>query len=60
MPRATGLAAEIHKQRSEIETQLNKGSGGQFEVVLDGTHLFSKKKEGRFPETQEILEKIPV
>jgi selT/selW/selH-like putative selenoprotein len=36
-----------------------KGSGGQFEVVLDGALLFSKKKEGRFPENQEILDLIP-
>jgi selT/selW/selH-like putative selenoprotein len=38
---------------------LIKGSGGQFEVVLDGTLIFSKKAEGRFPEPGEILEKIP-
>jgi selT/selW/selH-like putative selenoprotein len=30
-----------------------------FEVVLDGTLLFSKKQVGRFPDTGEILEKIP-
>jgi predicted Rdx family selenoprotein len=29
-------------------------------VVVDGTNIFSKKKEGRFPEHQEILDKIPV
>jgi selT/selW/selH-like putative selenoprotein len=31
-----------------------------FEVVVDGQNIFSKKKEGRFPDTQEILDKIPV
>jgi selT/selW/selH-like putative selenoprotein len=31
-----------------------------FEVVLDGTLLFSKKQAGRFPETHEILDKIPL
>jgi selT/selW/selH-like putative selenoprotein len=30
-----------------------------FEVVLDGQLIFSKKELGRFPETGEILEKIP-
>jgi selT/selW/selH-like putative selenoprotein len=30
-----------------------------FDVVLDGQLLFSKKQQGRFPETDEILEKIP-
>lgn len=38
---------------------LIKGSGGQFEVVLDGKLVFSKKALGRFPETAEILELIP-
>jgi selT/selW/selH-like putative selenoprotein len=28
-------------------------------VVLDGQLIFSKKQLGRFPEAQEILEKIP-
>ncbi len=28
--------------------------GGVFEVTVDGTLLFSKKKEGRFPEFKEI------
>ena len=51
--------AEIRKQHPEIETRLVKGSGGQFEIVLDGRLLFSKKQVGRFPETREILEQIP-
>ena len=51
--------AEIRKQRSDVETELHKGSGGQFEVVLDGTLIFSKKQQGRFPEPAEILEQIP-
>jgi selenoprotein W-related protein len=36
-----------------------KGSGGVFEVVLDGQLIFSKKQVGRFPDVAEILEKIP-
>jgi selT/selW/selH-like putative selenoprotein len=27
-----------------------------FEVVVDGKEIFSKKKAGRFPESQEILD----
>jgi selenoprotein W-related protein len=38
---------------------LLKGGGGQFEVVLDGRLIFSKKELGRFPEPGEIIEKIP-
>jgi selenoprotein W-related protein len=51
--------AEIRKQRPDLEARLIKGSGGVFEVVLDGRTIFSKKELGRFPETQEILEQIP-
>ena len=52
------MAAEI-KNAKGIETQLIKGSGGQFEVVLDGDLIFSKKQLGRFPEVDEILDKLP-
>jgi len=52
------LAAEIKKQRS-VEVELHRGSGGQFEVMLDGKLLFSKKQVGRFPDTEEILSQIP-
>jgi selT/selW/selH-like putative selenoprotein len=38
---------------------LIKGSGGQFEVALDGHLLFSKKATGRFPDPGEILDQIP-
>jgi selT/selW/selH-like putative selenoprotein len=37
---------------------LIKGSGGQFEVVVDGRLVFSKKQLGRFPEPSEILSHI--
>jgi selenoprotein W-related protein len=30
------------------------GSGGAFEVEVDGKLVFSKKKTGRFPEYDEI------
>jgi selT/selW/selH-like putative selenoprotein len=43
----------------DVEPNLIKGSGGVFEVVLDGQLLFSKKATGRFPDPQEILAQIP-
>jgi selenoprotein W-related protein len=52
------LAAEIRKSRG-VEATLIKGAGGQFEVVLDGRLIFSKKQVGRFPEPKEILDQIP-
>ena len=49
----------MRKHRPGIEVKLIRGSGGQFEVVLDGRPVFSKKQLGRFPELKEILERIP-
>ncbi|HEX9654229.1 MAG TPA: Rdx family protein, partial [bacterium] len=37
---------------------LIEGSGGVFEITRDGALIFSKKKVGRFPEHQEIIEKL--
>ena len=38
-----------------VESELTAGSGGVFEVTVDGKKLFSKKALGRFPEDGEIL-----
>lgn len=32
-----------------------RGGGGVFDVMLDGKLLFSKHKQGRFPEPGEVL-----
>ena len=56
--RATSLAAEIKNARG-IEARLIKGRGGQFEVVLDGRLIFSKKQLGRHANPGEILALIP-
>lgn len=48
----------MKKQRG-IDAKLIKGSGGVFEVVLDGQTIFSKKQAGRFPDHAEVLERIP-
>ena len=34
------------------------GSGGQFEVVLNGDLIFSKKQQGRYPEIKELKDAI--
>jgi selenoprotein W-related protein len=34
------------------------GSGGQFEVVIDGKTAYSKKATGRYPEIQELKEAV--
>ncbi len=33
---------------------LIQGSGGVFEVVIDGRLVFSKRQLGRFPEPEEV------
>jgi selenoprotein W-related protein len=48
------LAAEL-KQHLDITATLTPGSGGVFDVTVDGRLLFSKKTVGRFPEEGEIL-----
>ena len=57
LPRASSLAAEIKKQLG-LESQLVRGSGGIFEVSVDGERIFSKKAEGRFPSEKEIVDKL--
>lgn len=37
------------------EVELKKGSGGVFEITVDGKLAFSKKALGRFPTDDEVL-----
>jgi selT/selW/selH-like putative selenoprotein len=38
---------------------LIRGSGGEFEITLDGRVLFSKREQGRFPDLEEVLSQLP-
>ena len=38
-----------------LEVELVRGGGGVFDVSIDGKVLFSKHKQGRFPEPGEVL-----
>jgi len=51
------LAAKISRELG-IEAELIKGSGGVFDVIVDGQLIFSKLKTGRFPEDDEVLEHL--
>jgi len=51
------LAAEIEEKTGSRPT-LKKGSGGVFEVTVDGRLVFSKKALGRFPEHDEVLSSL--
>ena len=57
MPKAAGLAQAI-KGKLGVESKLIEGSGGIFDVVVDGDLIFSKDNEDRFPEHEEILDAI--
>lgn len=38
-----------------ITASVTEGANSQFDVLADGELLFSKQREGRFPEDDEIL-----
>jgi predicted Rdx family selenoprotein len=37
------------------EASIAEGQKGQYDVVADGSLVFSKQRQGRFPEDAEIL-----
>jgi selT/selW/selH-like putative selenoprotein len=56
-PEAASLAKAIKKEVG-LDVELIKSGGGAFEVMADKKLIFSKKKEQRFPENQEVLESL--
>jgi predicted Rdx family selenoprotein len=38
-----------------VEAKIVSGETSQFDVVSDGALVFSKQREGRFPEEEEIV-----
>jgi selT/selW/selH-like putative selenoprotein len=50
------LANELNAQGHDA--QAIEGVKSQFDVEVDGTLVFSKQSEGRFPEHDEILAKV--
>ena len=51
------MAAEIKKDFG-IETTLTPGGRGVFDVVVDGTTVYSKSKTDRFPAPGEVTQAI--
>ncbi len=47
------MGDELNKKFG-AEIELVAGSGGVFEVSLDGKKIFSKRKLNRFPEEREV------
>ena len=52
------MAAELKRERG-VDAALIQGAGGEFEVVVDGNLVFSKKALGRHAEPGEVLGLIP-
>lgn len=57
LPRAASLATEILQKygTSVSSLKLIPSGGGVFEISKDDALVFSKKKEGRFPEEDEVF-----
>lgn len=52
------MAAELNEAFPDLEVKLIPGSGGIFEVTLDGGLVFSKKRLGRHAQPGEVVEAI--
>ncbi len=51
------MSAEI-EQALGVKPELVKGDNGVFDVVADGTTVFSKHRENRFPGPGEIVQEL--
>ena len=38
-----------------MQAELVKGANGVFDVACDGKLVFSKHRDGRYPETEEVI-----
>jgi selenoprotein W-related protein len=58
--RAAWMAQELLTTfQSELgEVALVPGTGGEFEVRLDGRSIWSRAGEGRFPEIKELKQRV--
>jgi selT/selW/selH-like putative selenoprotein len=41
------------------DASMTPGGKGQFDVIADGSLVYSKQDAGRFPEEAEVLELLP-
>ena len=56
-PRAL-RARDLVKEQFKTNIDLVASSGGVFEITVDDKLVFSKKKEGRFPTDNELIELV--
>ena len=53
--KAQGVGDEILDMYPNTEVILEVGEGGQFDVFMENSLIFSKDKTNRFPEEGEII-----
>ncbi|MBI4010520.1 MAG: SelT/SelW/SelH family protein [Candidatus Aenigmarchaeota archaeon] len=58
LPFAENLKKTIEGHNKAAKVALEGGKSGILDVYVDSKLIFSKHKEGRFPESKEILEKV--
>ncbi|MCG8339211.1 MAG: Rdx family protein [Proteobacteria bacterium] len=46
------------KREMNVEAKLQPSGGGVFEVTVDGTLVYSKKKTGQFPNENDLLNQL--
>ena len=46
------------KKNLGAEIELIAGANGVFDVTVDGRMIFSKFEQGRFPRSEEIIDRI--
>ena len=51
------MAADIFEKLG-VQPELVKGRDGIFDVAVDGVLIFSKHREGRFPDASEIVQAL--
>ena len=50
--------AEAIKKNFAVDATMIEGGGGVFDVHVDGSQIWNKHDVGRFPEHEEVLDKI--
>ena len=56
--RANWLKKDLEKNVKNVKISLEPGDKGIFDVYGDKKLIFSKYKEGRFPESDEIVKMV--
>lgn len=60
LPRACWMAQELLTtfEQELDEVALSPGTGGTFDVFLNGELIFSRAEKGRFPESKELKQLV--